>query len=147
MWPFVSCFSPDAYRGALTRIKSRPRNFSGFQILAHFAEPTGTGPPPAFRRRDTKRAPECVAEMTVTGETQVEGERGEIGFLLDQPFHCRAQTQAMRPTAIAWFCASALVMSHFLKSGPVKNLGSRLCRQSNRRTPSPPSAQHENWCA
>jgi hypothetical protein len=33
--------------------------------------------------------------MTVTGEAQVECECSQIGFLLDEPFQRRAQTQAI----------------------------------------------------
>ena len=69
--------------------------FAGLQILAHFAEPFESSPSPAFGRRDTKCAPERVAEMAVAGESQAEGERSQIGFLFDQPFQCRAQTQAI----------------------------------------------------
>jgi hypothetical protein len=75
--------------------QTTPTHFCRFQILAYFAKPIGTGPSPAFRRGNTKRAPECIAEMTVTGEAQVECECSQIGFLLDEPFQRRAQTQAI----------------------------------------------------
>jgi hypothetical protein len=67
---------------------------SDFQIPAQFTKARGSHAP-AFRGGETKRTPEGVREMAVTGIAQVERQSRQIGCSPMNPLQCCAKTKTI----------------------------------------------------
>ncbi len=90
----IHCFSSELIYEPWPMIRGYcARGFSGYQILAHFADVVHLQFAANLGRRFAEFAPENIGEMAVTGEAEVEGDAGNIGIRGGDSFERRPKPE------------------------------------------------------